>query len=335
MYEYQQNYCHFFPCFCPSREDQSSMVIWEFTIPARVVGDPLNWVLITGSVYTVILLVLDRCMAVVKPAYWARVFTSTKVKVTLFVIFIFAVLINAPTYFAERLVQRWHPLFNKTLTVNELTEYGTSHLFRIVFLERVAVAYLGLLPLVLLSIGIVVLIVETLRRTQPRRAFRHQNSTSSDMSTSPGTSTSVLTPGPQELSNVNQMEVKSDEEGKRTSSISFTAAVVSTSEKSRENEETVTNETGRVWGLGASGVTTVIFIMALVNLINRVTFCYWGYLLGDEETLNPLLFSSRFVWVDAMRFLLLKINASITFPLLVALDFKFRARLRRMVRCGS
>ena len=295
------------------------MVIWEFTIPARVVGDQVMWVFITGSVYTVALLAIDRCLAVLKSAYWARVVTATKIKVTLFLIFICSAIINGPTYFTEKYVTMLHPIFNKTFLISQPTAYGASSEHTETFLQRVAGVYIVFLPIVIFLACCVALIIETVIRRQRGLLFQRQITTSSADSALSAVSTSPAGIASVEGGNKSSQMTES-------TSTNIRMPAVSTKDKSGEIDNNSENQVGR--GLRVSDVTAVIFTITVIGILNRIIFGIWMVFGLEEDSFLPRFSSNRFVWAGAIRFLFLNMNASSVFIIYMIFDRKFRSTLK-------
>ena len=107
-------------------------------------------VLITGSVYTTVILSLDRCLAVVKPLHWASTFTRRRIKVALLLVFIFAVVVDSPVFFQAELRMAYYPRFNDSFLSGRPTEYYFSWFHQEVYMRNIMPVFQIIIPLILI-----------------------------------------------------------------------------------------------------------------------------------------------------------------------------------------
>ncbi|GFR73378.1 FMRFamide receptor [Elysia marginata] len=130
--------------------DPDALFLYKFTMPASVVCDPITMVLITASVYTTVILSLDRCMAVLRPLHWTGTFTRRRIKIALVVVFISALIVDAPVYFQAKLHMVYYPKFNDTLVGGKPTEYYFSWFHQEIYMKQIMPICQIIIPLILI-----------------------------------------------------------------------------------------------------------------------------------------------------------------------------------------
>ncbi|RUS89066.1 hypothetical protein EGW08_003177, partial [Elysia chlorotica] len=130
--------------------DPDSLILYKFTMPASLVCEPFIMVLITGSVYTTVILSLDRCLAVLRPLHWASILTRRRMKLALLLVFIFAVVVDSPVYFQAELRVAYFPKFNDSFLSGRPTEYYFSWFHQEVYLRHIMPVVQIIVPLVLI-----------------------------------------------------------------------------------------------------------------------------------------------------------------------------------------
>ncbi|XP_067650873.1 FMRFamide receptor-like [Haliotis asinina] len=119
----------------------------------------------TGSVYTTVMVTVERCVAVVKPLKAAVVFTQKRTNLSLVAIFIFCVIFNIPRCMEHRF-KEGSPTISVTKSVFYDTEFYTVYLIYINFIVHFAI------PFTLIAV-FNVLMIHTLRKVS--RGYNKQN----------------------------------------------------------------------------------------------------------------------------------------------------------------
>ena len=152
--------------------DPDSLFLYKFTMPASVIADPFAMVLITGSVYTTVILSLDRCLAVLRPLHWSRIFTRRRIKVALFLTFIFAVVVDSPVYFQAKLHTTYFPKFNTSFLAGKPTDYYFSWFHQEVYMTYFMPICQIIIPLILIVSSNAAIVTKVLLHKQKSEVLR-------------------------------------------------------------------------------------------------------------------------------------------------------------------
>lgn len=133
----------------------------------------------TGTIYTTIVVIAERFVAIVKPLKATAICTRSRAWKIIFVIFVWSILYNIPRCLDNTLRAIPDPVTNKTTYVTENSQFGQSSFYNSVYLVYLNFFFHFLLPFVTISV-LNILILKTLQRRKSAIRGRRYRSYSLD-----------------------------------------------------------------------------------------------------------------------------------------------------------